>query len=105
MPFVSDIDTGLPETPSIKNPDLYDEFLTVYNAIRALQAAFESGSQGVQGPQGFQGAPGDGSGIFVPYYIAPIETFVIPVFKQALWSVVIDNEGIIDVEGLLVEVD
>jgi hypothetical protein len=41
----------------------------------------------------------------VPYFIASGETFTVPEFKQALFSEAIDNEGTLDVEGLLIEVD
>jgi hypothetical protein len=40
-----------------------------------------------------------------PYYIGPGETFIVPEFKQALFAMLIDNEGTLDVEGFLLEVD
>ncbi len=45
----------------------------------------------------------DGGG--VPYYIAPSDTFTVPEYIQALFAMLIDNEGILDVEGFLIEVD
>lgn len=41
----------------------------------------------------------------VPYYIAPGETFTIPEYKQALFAMNIDNEGILEIDGFLIEVD
>lgn len=41
----------------------------------------------------------------VPYFIAPAETFKVPEFRQALYEMAIDNEGVLDVEGYLLEVD
>lgn len=75
------------------------------------------GRDGAQGPPGMDGQdaddpimlPGpqgiDGANGMVPYYISPTETFTIPLYKQALFSMNIDNEGIIDLEGFLIEVD
>jgi len=40
-----------------------------------------------------------------PTYIAPTETFVVPEFRQALYAMLIDNEGTLIVDGFLVEVD
>ncbi len=48
---------------------------------------------------------GSGSGEFVPYFIALGEVFTVPEFKQALFSMNIDNEGIIVIDGFLIEVD
>lgn len=104
MPFVSDIDTGLPETPSIKNPDLYEEFLTVYNAIRALQDAIEDGGPGAQGPQGPQGVSGDGT-VGIPIFIALTESFTVPENKQVLFSYPITVAGLLVIDGILVQVD
>lgn len=44
-------------------------------------------------------------GAMVPYFIAAGDTFTVPEFKQALFSMTIDNEGILDVVGYLLEVD
>jgi hypothetical protein len=115
MSFESSINTGLPETPvGIPDPQAYEQFLLVYNAIRALQTAIEEGGGGggtgvgPQGPQGYQGAQGSGTsgeGASVPYYIASTETFTVPENKQALFSVPIIVDGYIVVDGYLVEVD
>jgi hypothetical protein len=43
-------------------------------------------------------------GGMVPYYIAPTETFTVPLYKQALYSMDIDNTGTLDVVGFLLEV-
>lgn len=45
------------------------------------------------------------SGGMVPYYIGPGETFSVPEFRQALYAMLIDVEGTLDVEGYLLEVD
>jgi hypothetical protein len=42
---------------------------------------------------------------FIPYFIGPTETFSIPINKQGLFSMNIDNEGILIVDGFLIEVD
>ncbi len=55
----------------------------------------------VVGPKGEDGPAGP----MVPYYIALGETFTIPLYKQALFSMNIDNNGTIDIEGFLIEVD
>ena len=49
------------------------------------------------------GAPASGG--MVPYYIAPGDTFTVPLYKQALFTELIDNAGTLDVVGLLLEVD
>lgn len=41
----------------------------------------------------------------VPYFIATGDTFIIPLYKQALFSMNIDNEGTIQLDGFLIEVD
>jgi hypothetical protein len=51
---------------------------------------------------GWGSATGGG---FVPTYIGPAETFRVPADRQALYAAPIDNEGILDVVGLLIEVD
>jgi hypothetical protein len=48
--------------------------------------------------------PGAGGG-GVPYFIPSGSTFTVPLYVQALFSMTIDNEGIIDVDGFLIEVD
>src|SRR5262245_17604461 len=45
------------------------------------------------------------SGGMVPYYLAPDETFVVPLYKQALFAMLIDNAGTLAVDGYLLEVD
>lgn len=44
-------------------------------------------------------------GAMVPTYIDPAETFTVPANRQALFTVPIDNEGILDVDGVLEEVN
>lgn len=48
---------------------------------------------------------GGGGGGMVPFFIPAAETFVVPPNKQALFTIPIDVEGIMDIEGVLVEVD
>jgi hypothetical protein len=45
------------------------------------------------------------SGGFIPFFVPAMTSFTIPMYQQALWTIPIDNEGIIDNEGLLVFVD
>lgn len=52
---------------------------------------------------GPKGEPGENG--MVPYYIAPGEIFTVPIYKQALFAMNIDNEGILIVDGFLIEVD
>lgn len=63
----------------------------------------DSGGDGgditLPGPRGIDGANG-----MVPYFIALSEVFVIPLYKQALFEMNIDNEGILEVNGFLIEV-
>lgn len=47
----------------------------------------------------------DSGGSFVPVFIGADDTFTVPENDQALFAMTIDNEGIIDVEGFLIEVD
>jgi len=54
----------------------------------------------IPGPQGEDGING-----MVPYFIALSDVFNIPEFKQALFSMNIDNEGILEVDGFLIEVN
>jgi hypothetical protein len=44
-------------------------------------------------------------GGMVPTFIAPDETFTIPANRQALYAMDIDNEGTLDIEGFLIQVD
>jgi len=81
----------------------------INNTINNIQLSLESGSgdggdsisiPGPPGPAGASGANG-----MVPYFIATGETFTVPVFKQALFSMNIDNEGTLAIDGFLIEVD
>jgi hypothetical protein len=61
------------------------------------------GGDVIPGPAG---APGiDGANGMVPYSIALGETFTVPVNKQALFAMNIDNSGTLVVDGFLIEVD
>lgn len=74
--------------------------------IQQLSFGSDSDSGGEIGPPGINGIPGeDGANGMVPYYIAPTEEFIVPEFKQALFAMNIDNEGILTVDGFLIEVD
>lgn len=64
------------------------------------------GLQGPPGPAGAAGPPGsEGQAGFVPTYIAPDETFVVPAGKQALFEMAIDSEGMLEVDGYLILVN
>lgn len=56
----------------------------------------------VSGPAGAAGA--DGANGMVPTFIAVGDTFTVPVYKQALFTLPIDNEGTMVISGDLVEV-
>lgn len=45
------------------------------------------------------------AGGMVPFFIADGDTFMVPEFKQAPFAMNIDNEGILIVDGFLIEVD
>ncbi len=57
-----------------------------------------------QGALGYHPLPPAVPG-FVPYFIPSGETFTVPLYSQALFTIPIDVEGILDVEGYLIEVD
>lgn len=44
-------------------------------------------------------------GTMVPYFIASGSTFTVPLYKQGLFSMTIDVEGILIVDGFLIQVD
>jgi hypothetical protein len=58
------------------------------------------GGDTIPGPKGEAGENG-----MVPYYISPSEKFTVPIYKQALFSMNIDNEGMLEINGFLIEVD
>lgn len=62
-----------------------------------------NGEDGIPGPAGAAGV--DGANGMVPYFIASTETFTVPLYKQALFAMNIDNEGSLVVDGFLIEVD
>jgi len=77
-----------------------------------------NGLNGAQGPPGFSDDSGGGDsdglmipgpkgddGPMVPYFIGINETFFVPLYKQALFSMNIDNEGTLEIDGFLIEVD
>jgi len=45
------------------------------------------------------------TGALVPTFIASGDTYTVPANRQALFATNIDNEGILDLEGVLIEVD
>ncbi len=47
----------------------------------------------------------DEGGGMVPYFIALNDIFTVPEFKQALFQMTIDVEGILEVDGFLIQVD
>jgi len=56
------------------------------------------------------GGPGGGGGVGsaiggVPYYIPPDGSYTVPLYIQALFEQTIDNEGILEVDGFLIQVD
>lgn len=53
------------------------------------------------GPPGIPGLDGP----MVPYHILPAEIFTVPLYKQALFAMNILNEGMLVVDGFLIEVD
>ncbi len=65
------------------------------------------GGGGGPGPQGAQGAPGGGTGggaSGVPLFIASGTTYTVPANQQVLFSMPLDCEGILDIEGFFVQV-
>lgn len=45
------------------------------------------------------------SNSFAPYFIESSEVFTVPTNRQVLWSLPIDNEGVLDIDGILVAVN
>lgn len=77
---------------------------TVINqVIQQIISDSDSGGGGEPGPPGIPGI--DGANGMIPYFIASTETFTIPLYKQAVFAMNIDNEGILVVDGFLIEVD
>lgn len=54
----------------------------------------------IPGPPGIDGANG-----MVPYEIPLNTSFVVPINKQALFSMNIDNNGTLEIDGFLIEVN
>lgn len=69
--------------------------------ITAGYAPLADGFGGVEWTDPAAGVAGSG---MVPYFLASGQTFTVPVYKQALFEMTIDNEGILEVDGFLVEV-
>jgi hypothetical protein len=82
---------------------------TVTNINNIIQQIISGDGDGgnsgdtIPGPPGNTGA--DGANGMVPYSIALGETFTVPVNKQALFAMNIDNSGTLVVDGFLIEVD
>jgi hypothetical protein len=76
---------------------------TINQIIQQLNFGDDNGGDGDIGPPGPAGI--DGANGMVPYFIPSSEIFTVPVNKQALFAMTIDMEGMIDVEGFLIEVD
>lgn len=52
-----------------------------------------------------QGGGGTGNASFVPTIIRAGDTFTVPIDTQVLWSSDIDIEGILEIDGLFIQVD
>jgi len=63
------------------------------------------GEDGFPGPPGPAGATTGGTGTMVPYFNPLGTEFIVPLYSQALFGMNIDNEGIITVDGFLIETD
>lgn len=73
-------------------------------ATGATGAAGPTGATGPQGPAGTgTGTATDRSAL--PYYIAAGETFTVPLYQVCVQAAFCDNEGLIVIDGMLVEVD
>lgn len=64
------------------------EFAAIQRALRSIDDAINSGS----------------AGGFVPTLIADGDTFTVPLNKQVLWSIPIQIDGILDVQGAFIMV-
>jgi len=78
--------------PAVEVP--YDDTTTLLG-VADVQAAIEAVASG--------SVPSSGG--LVPTFIDSTETFTVPANRQALFAMTIDNEGILDVVGFLIEVD
>lgn len=83
-----------------KNPPLYQ---VIHDLIKFVMSGLEINAAGITSISG--GGSSSVTAGMVPYYIAPTETFTVPLYKQALFEMNIDNEGILVVDGFLIEVD
>lgn len=61
-------------------------------------AAYAESSLMIPGPMG-------PAGPMVPYYIGVNETFYVPLYKQALFAMEIQVDGMLEIDGFLIEVD
>lgn len=78
----------------------------IVNVTNVIQQIISSDGDSGGDAISIPGAAGeDGVNGMVPYFIATGEVFTVPEFKQALFSINIDNEGILEVDGFLIEVD
>ena len=109
------INLNLPETPQGLSEPTYSKVLEIYNALHTLARTLNSGDAGAPGPAGPPGAAGSsgppgaageaGANGAVPYFISSTEIFTVPLYKQMLFQMLIDNEGVLDIDGYLIEVD
>jgi len=81
----------------------------VNNIAQTLQVLSFLAEDGLDGLDCIPGPVSSGgvasADAFVPYFIATGNTFTIPVNKQGLFSMNIDNEGMLILDGFLIEVD
>jgi len=126
--YSSLLNTGLQN----KDPALYQVIYQLIGQLAKLTVSIDSGSSGsggggslitvtnhinqilgldgLDGDEGLDGLPGQQgiqglAGPMIPYFISSSEIFIVPEFKQALFTMNIDNEGILVVDGFLIEVD
>lgn len=82
------------------NNALYQVINQLIDEVLRVEISGTSGSRSA-GPKGEKGDAGP----MTPYFIASDETFVVPEFDQSLFAMNIDNEGILEVNGFLIEVE
>lgn len=81
------------------NNALYQVINQLIDEVSNIELHGVSGTSSI----GTKGDKGD-AGPMTPYFIASNEKFIVPEFDQSLFAMNIDNEGILEVNGFLIEV-
>lgn len=83
------------------NNALYQVINQLIDEVSNIELHGVSSGVSTAGPKGDKGDAGP----MTPYFIASNEKFIIPEFDQSLFAMNIDNEGLLEVNGFLIEVE